>query len=314
MSSSETINFSLRQNKAVERSLAFDALKQAQTIVGADSVYVGLGSVWFQDFQMAHRILGVQKMVSIESKQLIHARATFNRPFRNIDVIHGTSAIEVPKLLQSSTYTGSTFIVWLDYDGPLSNERLQELIRLVELMPDNSALLTTFNAQLHAYADDTPQMKEELISLLGPDIVDTDIDESQLKGSNLMATLADCTLNRLKSAAVASGRDGGFVPGIRLLYRDTSNMVTIGGFVPSKAESEACRDMVSDQEWCGVSTDVIATQPLTIREVQALSQLLPSPTSLSRTDVQALGFDLDSKQIAAFQKYYLRYPVYAELR
>src|SRR4051812_48943425 len=96
-SSSLTINFSLRQNKAIERAIAFDALTAGASLIGAEPVYVGLGSLWFQDFQMAHRYLGVKTMFSIEGDASIYKRAAFNRPFRTIEVLEGLSDVVVPQ-------------------------------------------------------------------------------------------------------------------------------------------------------------------------------------------------------------------------
>ena len=82
MSSTLTINFSLRQNKAIERAIAFDALSMGREFLGEHAVYIGLGSLWFQDFQMAHRLLGVETMVSIEGNESVYSRAEFNAPLR----------------------------------------------------------------------------------------------------------------------------------------------------------------------------------------------------------------------------------------
>lgn len=253
-------------------------------------------------------------MISVEANKQVFSRARFNRPFGNINVIEGLSEDVLPDLIDLPEFAGSSFVVWLDFDGPLTASRLDELLYLVEHLPDASALLTTFNAQRGSYADSVAMMQDELESLLGREIVGNEIDGAALAGNGLMATLADRTLDKLKSAAIRSGRAGGFVPSVRLLYRDSTNMVTIGGFLPAVELDGACRDLVGRGDWCGIADDVIATQPLTVREVQALSQLLPSDEPLSAADVKALGFELDPAQIRAFEKHYLRYPLYAELR
>jgi hypothetical protein len=57
---------------------------------------------------------------------------------------------------------------------------------------------------------------------------------------------------------------------------------------------------------------VIKTEPLTMREVNALSRLLPGKP-LSRERVLELGFEIDEDQLRFFERHYLRYPLYAEI-
>lgn len=313
MSSTHTINFSLRQNKAIERTIAFDALGQAWQCIGPDPVYVGLGSVWFQDFNLAHRSLRITAMVSIENDHDVFVRAEYNKPFKSIEVVEGSTTDVIPDLLDRADLKERAWIVWLDYDSAIDDPRLDELSGLVAELPPGSAILTTFNAMSKNYGGDTDRVLEAVQDLFGDDIVG-DRESEDLKGRGLMATLADCVLGHLKSTAIQSGRKGGFVPGVRLLYRDSANMVTVGGFLPDPDRAELCSELVESPEWCGREAEVIETQPLTLREVQALSQLLPSNTGLSQAEVSELGIELSKAQIGFFERHYLRYPTYAEIQ
>ena len=94
MSSTGAVNFSVRQNKAIERLLAFESLRRLLMLNDdLDYVYVGLGSVWFVDFDMAHRELSIDTMISIEADDVVFRRAEFNKPFRTVEVIHGLSHV-----------------------------------------------------------------------------------------------------------------------------------------------------------------------------------------------------------------------------
>lgn len=312
MSSTQRIDFSIRQNKAIERAIAFDALADGQRYLGDDPIYVGLGSVWFRDFQMAHRLLNINTMISIESDDEIYRRAEFNRPFNNIEVIHGLTYDVIPQLLQQDDLRERPWIVWLDYDSTMNQERLEELTSLVTDLADGSALLVTFNAQLSQYANDTDRRYHVLVDLFGEDNVPDASDLDSLKGYGFMRTMANCVLNHLSGFAIHQGRSGQFVRAIRVLYEDSTKMITVGGFLPSSNNLDACRAMVASIDWCGLEDSVIKAQPLTLREMQALWQLLPS-SALSSEDVSSLGFDLSEEQLRLVQRHYLRYPFYAEI-
>ena len=100
MSSTNYVDFSLRQNKSIERLIVFDGLRRIiDTCALEDLIYIGLGSVWFTDFILAHRNLGIETMFSIEQDDIVFKRAEFNKPYRTLEVIHGESQDVVPELL-----------------------------------------------------------------------------------------------------------------------------------------------------------------------------------------------------------------------
>ena len=154
MSSTNTIDFSLRQNKAIERAIVFDSLSSCRPLLGENPVYVGLGSVWFQDFRLARRILGIQTMFSIEADDRIWRRAEFNRPYAEIEVLNGWTEDVLPDLLARPELEDRPWIVWLDYDTVLKQQYLSELIDLVGALADGSVVLTTFSARSSKYNSD----------------------------------------------------------------------------------------------------------------------------------------------------------------
>jgi len=83
--------------------------------------YVGFGSVWFSDFILFHRALGVRHMLSIEQAVASKNRFEANRPF-NLDIDFRTSTLALPEL----GYDRRQFI-WLDYDDPLSPDMLRDV-------------------------------------------------------------------------------------------------------------------------------------------------------------------------------------------
>ena len=313
MGSTQTINFSLRQNKALERALVFEALQRVSYLFDSDPTYIGLGSVWFQDFHLAHQLLGIERMISIEANQQIHRRAEFNRPYATVEIKRGHTRSVLPKLLKRKDIKRNSCHLWLDYDSALDIDTLEELLRVISLLPEVSTLLVTLNSEPTSYASNVQDRREAMFTLFGREYTG-ELPDERLRGSGFMATLADCLLAKLKGQGVATGRSGGFIPGFRLLYKDTSRMITIGGFLPRAHQRKELESLISIATWSGTRPEVIDTPPLTIREIQTLSQLMPSPGPLSMADVRKVGLGLDLEQVEAFRRNYLRYPVYAEIR
>lgn len=313
----ERRKLSLRQNKAIERDVVFDGLRTINAAAEiTDAVYVGLGSVWFADFHLAHKILRVQTMVSVECDEIVFKRATFNRPYRTITVMHGMSAEVIPELLVDPVLVDRPWIVWLDFDKAMDEDRLAELAALTTALPARSFLLTTFNASGGRYGRQPASRPSRLADLFGDAAPDPLPSVAECKDDALFASiLAQATEDYLVAKTVRSGRRGGpMIPSFRIVYGDGAPMVTVGGFLPDDATAGAVRAITGDASWIGLIDEPIMTAPLTAKEVTALQQALPcGPALLTRTAVQAMGFDLEEGHLNAFVRHYLSYPSFAQL-
>jgi Putative O-methyltransferase len=313
MSSTNVVNFSLRTNKSIERAIAFDcfgAVMRSSQI--RDAVYVSMGSVWFTDFVLAHRLLGIDTMISVEHDEVVFKRAEFNRPFRTLEVISGWSSQVLPRLLKRDELKDRPWIVWLDYDGALDDPKLAELSMLAEWLPTDSVLVTTFSAQTRKYGEpeERAEVIDELFGPAAPKVADP-VDYNTRAG--LAAILAEATEDYLVSQAIDAARRGGFVPAIKLMYEDTTPMVTVGGVLPAAEHEEAIRSLVSDPQWIGRQELLIEAPHLTPKEVIALQSQLPAVEELTREDVRKLGFDLPDNQLRSYLAHYVRYPQFAQV-
>jgi len=91
-------------------------------------------------------------------------------------------------------------------------------------------------------------------------------------------------------------------------------MTTVGGVLPAPGKETAASSTVASPSWEGQPEAAIRVPHLTPKEVAALQQLMPlREASLTRLGVQDVGFDLDQKEIQAYQRNYLRYPTFAQL-
>ena len=312
MASFDAINYSLRPNKTIQRHLIFNGvLKISNCIDLNDLVYIGFGSVWFTDFSAAHKILGVDDMISIESNETGYCRAKFNRPYSTVRVVHGMSGDILPTLRDDDSLRGRPWMLWLDYDGAFEESVMDDLRWVVENAPQNSILIVSANGHEMTYGA-APDRVERLRDLFGA-VVPDDLPKSACKDHRMQQTLANLALDFLRSAAADLGRPGGFVPSFRVVYKDGAPMVTVGGVLPAKGAAAITKDLVTDATWKGMPTAPILAPHLTIREAASLQSLLPNKMKLTREDVHQLGFDLEEEQISAFEEYYNLYPSFVQI-
>ncbi len=98
MASFESVNYTIRPNKNIERKLVFEALRVLRSSIPLNGYrYVGLGSLWFVDFILAHRYLSINNMVCIEYETEAE-RVEFNRPYDCIEVLRGNTTDVLPTI------------------------------------------------------------------------------------------------------------------------------------------------------------------------------------------------------------------------
>ena len=312
MASFDTVNYSLRPSKSIQRQIVFDGIRKLQSHLKLEKmVYVGLGSIWFTDFVMAHRLLDIRDMFSIEESEIGYRRAVFNKPYATVHVYHGHSSQVLPQLYNNEFIRGRPWVIWLDYDGHF-DERLKNDIRsVIENAPENTVFLITFNGNETKYGR-ADSRSSRLRDLFG-DVVPDELSKAECKDECMQVTLANLATDFMKSVAAAQTRRGGLVPAFRTIYKDTTEMVTVGGLMPTKEKAHIAAEVVSDTSWnCRPEKRIVAPH-LTIREAVTLQSQLPRDEGLSRTLVQSLGFDLEDEQIEAFEKYYREYPAFAQI-
>jgi hypothetical protein len=217
----------------------------------------------------------------------------------------------LPKLFAEEAIRNRPWLIWLDYDYELDESVRDDIRAVIENAPVNSILLATFNGHEMGYGR-TPERPERLRDLLGA-LVPDDLPKAACKDDRMQDTLADLSLGYMQSVAAEVARPGGFVPAFRLLYRDGAPMVTVGGILPARGAARIAADLVVGPAWPCRPALPIKAPHLTLRETAVLQAQLPRNDQLTRAAVQALGFDLEDDQIAAFETYYRQYPAFAQI-
>lgn len=312
MASFDSINYSLRPSKCVQRGIVFEGLKSLSDAMNLqNTVYIGLGSIWFTDFILAHKVLAINEMISMEADEVGFRRAQFNKVYRSINVLEGRSNQKLPEILDQVKYQDRPWIVWLDYDSAMNSDVVDEMRWLLLNAPSNSIVLFTFSATLDAYGKPN-QRPKQVVELLGS-VVPDDLSKESCNKDNLPQTLARFTMDFLSSAAVDNVREGEFIGCFSIPYFDSVGMVTVGGALPTLETTPMVNAVVADQKWKGLVDEMIKAPPMTLKEVATLQAELPRDDELTRERVKELGFDLLDGQIRSFQRYYKHLPSFAEI-
>jgi|SRR5438128_8005847 len=102
------IDYSIRPAKSVERKMLAEALSRLSKLERPDNYrYVGFGAIYFRDFSLFHKMLGIHDMKSIEHNRSEETRFWSNRPFRCVEMLFGPSRVELPKAGLDEKKTGS---------------------------------------------------------------------------------------------------------------------------------------------------------------------------------------------------------------
>ena len=310
MSASHHINYSLRPSKSIQRQIIFDGIRTLRSRLDiGESIYVGFGSIWFADFVMAHKILDIDVMISMEKDEILYRRAVFNSPYASVEIRQGTSSEILRCLYEDEPICKRPWVMWLDYDSAFDENSIDDARTAIEKAPNDTIFLVTFNGNESKYGK-AKHRPDRLRDLFG-DVVPDELGMSKCDDVNMRNTLADLAINFMKSSAA---RPGGFVPAFRVLYKDGAPMVTVGGILPSDRDTaRKASNIVEADEWKCRPEKTIISPLLTTREALALQSKLPSPEGLSRKLVRDLGFDLADEQIEAYAKYYREYPTFAQI-
>ena len=314
MSSFKFINYSVRPSKSIQRQIVFDALSEVEPIIGlCDATYIGLGSIWFTDFILAHTKININRMISIEKDYVGYKRAKFNKPYSSLTVRKGCSSEVIPKLLKRKNLCTKPWVVWLDFDYELKPSVIAEMQTLAENAPTNSVLIFTLNSRLSKYGKRANVRLTRLHNLFGS-VVPDDLSEDRCEDVyNMQLTLANLSLQFMQSVAAEVARPESFVPAFLLPYMDGAPMVTFGGILPSVEQKDRIRKVVGSKSWSGKVKKQINAPHLTVKETLQMQSLLPSDRSISRKRIRELGFDLTKSDIALFQEYYKHYPSFAQV-
>lgn len=300
------VQYELRPAKQVERRMIIDTL-QKLTLVGfeiEDYNYVGFGSIYFVDFILFHKFLGIDNMLSVEHSTAIEKRVLFNKPYDFIKTEMKPVGEVIPMLSPDIKY-----ILWLDYDMIIDSDLLEDVRMASTYLPVGSILLITVDVEP---PDDQggPTIWKEYYEEQAGDYIGLARTEDFAK-SNLPRTNAR-VLDRAIRDGLA-GRDAELLELFNFIYADGHQMITIGGIIGSKAERRRIdgsklvdtfyirRDFKSDGYH-------IRVPQVTRRERLYLDSAMPCSEDWGPDE-----FELSKMDIHNYREIYRFFPAYAEL-
>ena len=289
------IDYRVRPAKSVERKMMAEAFRRLSEFGELDAFqYVGFGSLFFSDFSVFHRSLGVNQMVSIEdtSDPIVKDRFKFNVPYGHIDLRYGHSNSELAKL-----NWGMRSIVWMDYDGTISQAVLRDVSFLATTVSQGSSIVFSVNAASIPALDEEEQRDSEKISLvdrlkavLGADAVPYSLKSSDLSGWGIARAYRNIINSAIEKALVV--RNSALPAAAHLHYHqifnfhysDNAKMLTVGGLIydaGQKAALAKCAFDLLSFVRNGDEPFLIETPNLTFKEMRELDSKFPnSPIAL----------------------------------
>ena len=180
------VHYELRPAKQVERRMLVNALL-GLAVAGfsrQDYQYTGMGSIYFIDFMLFHRFLGIKNMLRVEYDLKISKRVEFNRPFACVGTKIGPIGDVIPNLSKDIAH-----LVWLDYDGILVNSHLQDVAAAATYLPRGSILLITVNIEPPADCDGPKEwqayFRKEAQEFMVPGLKLADFTQTNLPQRNI---------------------------------------------------------------------------------------------------------------------------------
>ncbi|TCK68456.1 O-methyltransferase [Acidipila rosea] len=280
------IDYSLRPAKHAERKMLSEIFRRLRPFQPVeDYTYVGLGSIWFTDFSLFHRALGVKDMRSIEREKNAKARVEANKPFSTITVAYDEASVVLPEL----DWSKRSF-VWLDYDDPLAPDMLLDSQIVASHAASGTVLAVSVQCQQAREVGDAqketngPTALERFRDQFGRESIPQGVCEDDLYGwplgnlsrrmieAKIQAALAVRNIDQDVFSAVS------FIPICSIEYKDGACMTTVVGIFVEGRE-------LGTAQSCGFETlDFLTTDGkpiriqvpvLTIREIRHIERQLP---------------------------------------
>ena len=301
------VHYELRPAKQVERRMLIDAF-QLLSHTGfsiRDYQYTGMGSIYFVDFILVHRLLGISRMLSVEYDTTIKKRIEFNRPFGCVKTKIAPIGDVIPTLSKDLKH-----ILWLDYDGVLRNSHLQDVSLAATYLPVGSILLVTVDVE-PPKGDDPAEWREHF-ETEGAEYFDQTLKKKDFARSLLPRRNIDLIAKAIQSG-LSGRKEVEFLPLFNFLYQDGHEMLTVVGMIGSSTEKRLINGSpLAETNYYRKDLDddpcVIKVPRLTRKERLHLDEQMPCDDGWTPSE-----FELSADNVNAYRKIYTYCPSYAEL-
>ncbi len=321
----ELMNYLFRPAKNIERKMLCEAISRLSILSDVKQYqYVGFGSVYFADFTLFHKQLGIQKLISIEGDEDMETRVRFNQPYSCIEIMPGWSYEMLPEV----NWNSSKSILWLDYTGTLEGYMFKDMATFFQRAISGSVFIISINVDLKENKGGNNTINDKIKAKLAKDIdVKKRIRSNVLKNDinrdgyySILRNVIDTEIyeilserNKLESDKIFSYKQI-----FNFLYRDGQAMLTIGGVLFSNEDKERIAKMNFknlDFIMEGEKYYEIRVPHLTYREIHAIDKHLPNFNTDGKAKQKALDElkgVISDDAINHYAKIYRYYPNYTE--
>lgn len=303
----ERVAYDLRPAKQVERRMLLDALGRLMNggVPIRDYQYTGLGSIYFFDFLLLYKLVGIRRFLTSEYDTSIEKRILFNMPFGGIEVRMDPIGDVIPDLSPDLSH-----LLWLDYDSGLVRSMLEDAASAAFQLSPGSILLVTVDAEPPKGTDD-PSSRLAYFQDEGGEYLPFDFDREWCRLSELPETNLKILETAIRSG-LAFRSDVAFFPLFKFVYADGHEMVTLGGMIGGETEKrkldgcdwENAKYLRKDTEEDAYR---IVVPRLTRKERMFLDRYMPTPDSWSPSE-----FEIKPDVVEAYRDIHRYYPHYGE--
>lgn len=331
-SSYEKINYSLRPAKAIERKMFCEAMQKLSHFQNIEMYhYVGLGSPYFSEFSLIHRMLGIENMTSIEKDIENSPRFEFNKPYSCVKMIFKYSNDAL-----SDIDWRIPLVMWLDYDSKLNYDMFKDINSFFSQALPSSMFITTIKIKPDEPCTDKSMTHKEknafrikqLKKRVGQIKLPVDID-SRILGIAGNRKLVYAIVNDQIAEALIT-RNGVindpknkicYQQIFNFYYNDGTPMLTIGGII-FQEEQRKIVDRAKFTELGfyadGMEPFIIEVPSLTFKEIYTLNELLPDHVNAGTGVIEAEALKksklpkLIDDDVKKYAKVYRYFPTFTE--
>lgn len=311
------IHYLLRPAKNIQRKMICEAAHRLdRRFPIRDYRYIGFGSVYFGDFKLFHRTLGISDMISIEGNDDHEERVRFNTPYACVDIKMGTSNERLPEIALDE----KRWVLWLDYDFSIDVTVLTDLRHAAANAHPGCMLLMTVDVDDKGLSTLPPWAPEEDAEgfqnrtpreKLAYKVQREVSEDTDVRGEAFAETCRQLALADISGGLSANyaHRDLEFRQIMNFRYADGRRMMTLGGiFLPPNGEEALFEAFgFSELKFFSDSPEPypINAPQLTFLEIRRLNQDLPT--------VAATQVPISEEDFADYKEIYRYFPSFSEM-
>jgi hypothetical protein len=238
-SSAWFIPYDVRPGKQVERRIVLDTLQAAKAagIKLEELGLIGMGGVRYIDFLLANKVVGIRQFTSLEHDENLLARCEFNKPFHDLEIYSGPASQFIAEV-----GFNNPCVIWFDFEQGISQDLSDDMIALSGAVKPGTFIYITATAELPEKLrkiNGLPKRLEQLQQDIEP--FGANLDASSLNPGNF-PTFATQLVRAFLTFGFAGRSDGVFFPFLRINYKDSTWMATVGGYFGSQENVDKLRE------------------------------------------------------------------------